>query len=165
MEIIAIFAQNLFAVKYEGEESDELARLMDLWTDIEYLELFFEENKDDLQFFSLSVENAIRETQRQAQEMEEDIRQGNFSFQPLNDLEYKQVTLSMQKSKRRWLRLYAIKLDSDCYLITGGAIKLHHKMQDRPHTEQELTKLTICSDFLKNNGIFSNDSFIDFLET
>lgn len=50
------------------------------------------------------------------------------------------------------------------YIITGGAIKLTAKMQDREHTQRELDKLNACRDFLRINGIFDQDSFIDYIE-
>ena len=36
-------------------------------------------------------------------------------------------------------------------------------MQEREHTQKELDKLNACRDFLKQNGVFDQDSFIDFL--
>ena len=32
------------------------------------------------------------------------------------------------------------------------------------HTQQELDKLNVCRDFLIQNGVFEQDSFIDFFE-
>lgn len=45
-------------------------------------------------------------------------------FEPLQETERKSV-LSLQKGKIRQnrLRLYALKIDMDCYVITGGAVK------------------------------------------
>ena len=34
-------------------------------------------------------------------------------------------------------------------------------MQDREHTMIELNKLNKCKEFLKQNGVFDKDSFID----
>ena len=48
------------------------------------------------------------------------------------------------------------------YIVTGGAIKLTATMQEREHTQKELDKLNACRDFLKANGVFDQDSFIDF---
>lgn len=45
-----------------------------------------------------------------------------------------------------------------------GAIKLTAAMQEREHTQIELDKLNACRDFLKKNGVFDQDSFIDFFE-
>ena len=53
----------------------------------------------------------------------------------------KEMLLSREKAKGKrtsahasWLRLYAIKLDPNIYLITGGAMKLTPTMQERTHS-------------------------------
>lgn len=60
-----------------------------------------------------------------------------------------------------WLRIYAIRLEANVYVVTGGAIKLTHLMQDKEHTAMELDKLNRCKAFLKANGVFDKDSFVD----
>jgi hypothetical protein len=168
MGIIDTFVPGLYAIKYTGQELDELERLLDCWEDIEFLELFFEQNKADLSFFKIGVEEAIRITRKEAKELRntlKDAEEGWLNkFKPLNNTDYKIIKLSKQKSKRYWLRFYAIKIDQKIFLITGGAIKLTHLMEDRPHTKEELQKLTKCRDYLIENGVFDEDSFIDFLE-
>ena len=63
-----------------------------------------------------------------------------------------------------WLRIYAIRIEPNVYIVTGGAIKLTATMQEREHTQKELDKLNTCRDFLKQNGVFDQDSFVDFFE-
>ena len=46
-----------------------------------------------------------------------------------------------------WLRIYAIRIEPNVYIVTGGAIKL-----------------TACRDFLKRNEVFDQDSFVDLFE-
>lgn len=60
-----------------------------------------------------------------------------------------------------WLQIYAIRLEANVYVVTGGAIKLTHLMQDKEHTAIELDKLNRCKAFLKANGVFDTDSFAD----
>ena len=62
-----------------------------------------------------------------------------------------------------WLRIYAIKLEPGCYIITGGAIKLTHKMGDREHTLNELSKMEQVRNFLISNQAIDADGFADFL--
>jgi hypothetical protein len=64
-----------------------------------------------------------------------------------------------------WLRIYAIKLATGVYIITGGAIKLTATMQEREHTQAELVKLDQVRNFLLSEGIIDNDGFIDYLNT
>ena len=62
-----------------------------------------------------------------------------------------------------WLRIYAIKLDPGCYIITGGAIKLTRTMQEREHTLKELNKMEQVRNYLINNQAIDADGFVDFL--
>jgi len=43
-------------------------------------------------------------------------------------------------------------------------IKLTRSMQERAHTQEELTKLNQCRQFLIDNGVFDSDSFISMIE-
>ena len=43
-------------------------------------------------------------------------------------------------------------------------IKLTAKMQDRKHTQIELDKLNICREYLIQNGVFDQDSFVDYIK-
>jgi len=88
----------------------------------------------------------------------------NF-IQPLHNSEYQVKILSHQKGRQHCLRLYAIRIDEDTFVITGGAIKLplHHLMEDREHTRIELQKIKRVQDYLKANQITDEDSFFEFL--
>ena len=63
-----------------------------------------------------------------------------------------------------WLRVYAIRLEKNVFVVTGGAIKLTRTMQERAHTQQELTKLNQCRQYLMDSGVFDADSFISMIE-
>ncbi len=164
MEIITIFAPNLYAVQYNGEEYDELERLFDLWTDPEYLSNFFNEHKENLEYFKVNVEEAIIKTLEEAEELEDMIvNKISPTFIPLNDTDFGLYELTKHKAKISWLRIYAIHIEDNVFLITGGAIKLTRAMQDNPITNKELTKLTQCRDFLKENNVFDSASFYQLL--
>lgn len=62
-----------------------------------------------------------------------------------------------------WLRIYAIKLEPGCYIITGGAIKLTRTMQEREHTLAELNKMEVVRSFLLSGGAVDAEGFEDFL--
>lgn len=66
-----------------------------------------------------------------------------------------------RKRHPSWLRIYAIRLEPNVFVVTGGAIKLTRTMQERVHTSLELKKLNSCKEFLKNNGIFDQDGFVE----
>ena len=67
------------------------------------------------------------------------------------------------KLKENILRYYAIKLDENCFVITGGAIKMSQTMQEHPDTTNELKKLEKARAYLKQNGVFDEDSFFELL--
>lgn len=170
MEISTTFVTGLLSFRYDNERDNEFVRLLRLWRDVEYLENFFDENHQDLQYFGdISVESAVRDTFRHLQKFEDffiniEGKKCKLSelFKPLNNDEYHIIPLSKQKASRHWLRLYAIKIDNETFIITGGTIKLTQRLEDRPHGKLELKKLRNCQSFLKSKEIFDADSFFDF---
>lgn len=82
----------------------------------------------------------------------------------------REILLSKEKARIKnrpqhasWLRIYAIKLEPGCYIITGGAIKLTRTMQEREHTLVELNKMESVRRFLVDGGVVDADGFIDYL--
>lgn len=61
--------------------------------------------------------------------------------------------------------MYALRVDKNVYIITGGAIKLTQKMQDREHTNIELDKIDRCRRFLIERGIVDLDGLIEEIES
>ncbi|WP_133998434.1 hypothetical protein [Dinghuibacter silviterrae] len=137
--------------------------------DINWLYNFFDRNKADLHggfFGSITSEIAVLRTLNEAEKMEDllyDFLEEGFNgsvnnlqhlFKPLNNFEY--TIANHQKSKARirngWLRVYAIRLAKNCYLVTGGAIKLSADMK-RDHLQLELKKLELSKQFLRFHGI------------
>ena len=167
MEIVHIFDARLYSFKYPGEEFNELERLLDEWNDIEMLRNFFEENSQDLNYFQIEVDDAIIQTRKEATALRKKLINLSITVNPdldsmfsnLDDYETRTIELAKQKSKRRWLRIYALRIDTNTYIITGGAIKLTHKMEARLHTAKELDKLESCRNYLIDQGVFDIDSF------
>lgn len=165
MTIKRIFADQLFAFHYENEQDNEYDRLLDLWTDAGYLQSYAKENSIPQVYDFI---NTVLEDARQIEDFLEDIQDNHssldFYFEPLQNSEATKV-LSLQKGKirRNILRLYAIKIDDDCFVITGGAIKLSQKMEDHPDTLNELSKLRDARQYLKDNGVFDKESFFELL--
>ncbi len=165
MKIVSIFADKLFAFHYENEADNEYDRLMELWTDVAYLRAFAKENK--IQNVYKFIVDILKDAE-QIQDFLENLNQNNepygFYFEPLQDAEQRKI-LALQKGKikQNQLRYYAIKIDNNCFVITGGAIKMSQKMQEYFGTDNELKKLKIARTFLNKNGIFDEDSFFELL--
>ncbi len=165
MKIVPIFADKLFAFHYKGEAVNEFDRLMDLWTDIAFLIDYLKEN--NITDVKKIVKNILQDAE-QIQDFLDNISQNKepygFYFEPLQNSERNKI-LAFQKGKikENILRYYAIKLDENCFVITGGAIKMSQKMQEHTDTTNELKKLEKARAYLKQNGVFDEDSFFELL--
>ena len=181
-----IIEDSLYAVKYDKNSIDEFARLFDLWTDVEYLESFFEEHKSDLQkdfYNNISIEDAIFQTIDEANELEKELieiaeigKTDNYEnlqilFKPLNNRDKSKHPIpGHQESKvygayrKSWLRVYAIRITENVFIITGGAIKLTQTMNERKHLLKELDNLSQAKQFLIEQEIIDIDSIVDFFE-
>lgn len=176
MKIVSIFVPYLFAFQLPGEEENELKKVFSKWNNPKEITRFLNEHENDwrkLGFESLSqLRNELEantekfETILNEHSNEENPKLDQL-FAPLNNSEYRSILLSKRKGKsskrENYLRIYALKIDTNCYVITGGAIKFTHLMEERPHTQNELDKLELCRDFLNSKGIVDEDSFFDFL--
>lgn len=178
MEIVTIFANYLYAFKYDNEEADELERLFDCWHDVSFLKDFFERQESDLLdgFWGkfMSVEKAVSETREEAQEFTdwilescENVKNGNKPdldslFKPLNNTDSYCVELLKTKAygvkTKSWLRIYAVRVEPNVYIVTGGGIKLTATMNDREHLEEELNKLRKGVQYLKAQNIFDKEA-------
>lgn len=174
MKIVPIFVADenengLWSIQMKGSAKNEFDLLFDSFHNPEWLYEFFEENEEDLNsgFYSISgIEDAVLRTIDEAGLIEDTLfhlaEQGFTSgytnlqhlFKPLNNFEY--AIVDHQKSKARvrkgWIRVYAIRLSPNCYVVTGGAIKLTLGM-NRVHLQDEIRKLELTKLYLKEHGI------------
>lgn len=138
---------------------------------------FFINNQDDLNaFYHVSIEDAIWDTIEDSDKIESMLLELGESddldtlFRPLNNNEIAESLLQKDKARLKdrpvhssWLRVYAIRLSTGAYIITGGAIKLTFKMEEREHTRNELNKIEKVRNFLLNEHIIDDDSFIEYI--
>lgn len=158
----------LWSIHLENESKSEFKRFFETMQDFIWLKKFFSDNLQDLTsgyFGNISIDDAVERTADEIEMIENRLiycAQRDFTgfnaslqhfFKPLNNFEY---VMAQQKSKARvrngWLRLYAIRLTANCFIVTGGAVKLSLDMR-KPHLAHELHKLELTKRFLKNNHI------------
>lgn len=169
----------LWAVRYDNEEDNSLRIVFNQWNDPEWLWDFFEKNISDLEsYFKITdLGQAIYDTLNDSDELEcliLDISpNANLDkyFRPLENNRTADMMLGREKVKPElknrhasWLRLYAIKLEPGCYIITGGAIKLTRTMQEREHTLQELKKMENVRNLLIEQGVIDVAGFVEFTD-
>lgn len=168
----------LWAVRYDGTKDNALRELFAQWSDPEWLVDFFLKNINDLAtYFKITdINQAIYDTIEDSHRMQcliLDISpEANLDllFRPLENNRTSEMLLSKEKARIKnrpqhasWLRIYAIKLEPGCYIITGGAIKLTRTMQERAHTLAELKHMEIVRQFLIDSGAIDADGFEDFM--
>lgn len=144
----------------------EFRRLFDFWNDQIRLREFFEENEADLNevyWDGITIDEAIDKTSVEAKQLErilieyaeegKTIRLKNLSmlFKPLSnrkiekDFEKDKVKIN---GKKTWIRLYAIRIEANLFVVCGGAIKLRKTLNDRNYLLKELEKLEITRNYL-----------------
>lgn len=192
-KIEEIIQGKLYAVKCSALQDDcetefgdinEFGRLFNLWQDTSYLFCFFNRHLEDLKsgFFGvISVEEAILITINEAYNFEQELlsvaknkintaQSLREIFRPLSDSDKDKYPIPLYLkskaygSRKSWLRLYALRLNDNIYIITGGGIKLTRTMNTRIHLKNELKKLDILKQFLIDQGIVDYDGMIDFIE-
>lgn len=158
---------------YEGV--NEFRRILNLWTDRDYLVEYFLRNQKQLQsefwnnvinchpFDTVEITKAVNLTIEEATEFEEEIlslangidgRGLEQIFIPL----HKEIKREYERHEFKaygifensWLRFYAIEIEG-IYFISGGGIKLTKKMEDSEGLTLELEKLKKVYDYLFNN--------------
>ena len=192
MKIMTIFDPGDFAehggllsVDMVGDGLSEFERFFDRMNDKEWLFDFFGEHEFELGNFipCISREDAIKKTIEEISNIEdalydfftEGVKGSGIGldqlFRPLNDHEY--MIVDLQKSKARadkkriknpWCRLYAIRLDRNLFIVTGGGIKLTRTMNESPHLTEELDKLNRTYSYLKSNNILNGQDINDYYE-
>jgi hypothetical protein len=166
MKIVSIFAEYIYAFHYAAEVDNEYDKAMDLWTNVSYLQAYAKRNNvsNVYGFIETILKNA-----EEIQDLLDNCNQNEIPFalyfEALQESERKKEVLSLQKGKirRNQLRFYAIKIEDNCFVITGGAIKMSQKMEDHPDTKNELEKLKIARIYFLQNGVSDEDSFFELL--
>ncbi len=171
MNIVSIIAnedgEGLYSIQEEEGGKDAYTAFVERTGDIEYLQNYFEANLEKLPFFEIkSIEEAIEQTLYELEELQLWLQECatneynenlQFIFQPLYNHVYELQPYQKSKARlspgKQWLRLYAIRLDANFYVITGGGIKLTATMQEDSLLMAELDKLSLVEDFLRDKSV------------
>ncbi len=182
MEIREIYKECLYSIKFDEADTDEYSRAISLWKDLDALVKFFTIHAKDVDqpFWRevglhsdaplVSAERVASEAielAKHIKDLAQNVHNGelpNFEdfFKPLGG-KYSYVReLEPHKSYGTFipslLRLYAIKLGVNVYLIVFGGIKLGKTIQDSPGlNHQVFNRIDNVIAFLKANGIFEGE--------
>jgi hypothetical protein len=152
---------------------NEFDKLMSLWEDAEWMYTFCREHLSDLHEkfgYAIDLDDAVIELRAEAIDLVQYLIQLStrglseanlqYVFKPLDNMQSTITELQLSKGAFKSktgriprLRIYAVRIDKNTYVVTGGAIKLTNRMQDRPHTYEQLHRLRTIRDWLKEQGI------------
>lgn len=172
MEVDTIIEGSLYAIHWEDDEHNSLDQMAILYSDVEYLEKFFDENREGLKYYKRpsytpqdAIIRTIQETDALIQELKEFATNSLSNkkkvlddlFEPLHTDDafnhpryYTDVKAKGYPDEAPWLRVYAVKCDENLYVITGYGLKLVRDMRDDEDLLKELSKLDIATHYLKS---------------
>ena len=169
-QLHTIVENALYAIEWDSEDVDCLSLFIDKMTDAQYLRSYFKENEARLAYFqqTRNIKEAVIATIEEAELLAEELyavaqsgkqyRSGqhlSILFEPLvnniGTIDFGPSKAKGHKYHSPWLRLYAIKLDQNEYVITGGGIKLVPRMEDDPDLKNELEKLQIAESYFSDD--------------
>jgi hypothetical protein len=165
MKITRIFENQLYSFHYDEYNEIEYERNLNQWSNTSYLFEFAKENNiQDIVAFVDEISDNLEELEDLINETAETDGQFKRIFIPLEHSETNK-TISLRKGKinHNRLRLYAIKLIDELFIITGGAIKMSQRMLDHPGTAEEHRKLYAARQYLEINDIHNEDAFFELI--
>lgn len=176
MEIEKIYPPYIYSIKYDGQEFNEYERLLGDWRDVDKMMAFFEKYKDflntDIWVDISGPEAAVEQVTEEADELEILLskifkntkvdKKPDFDsfFKYLNGkykFEFEYIPMKSYGVRNPSLiRMYAIKMSDNKYIITGGGIKLCKKIQDSPDLQDHVFQnIDAVISWLKRNGIYT----------
>ena len=182
MKVICIFDKNLWSIQYDGHERDVFSEMFTNWTDMEYLFDYFTRNKEYLSdpFWSgWDIPSLIRRTYNEALSLDRYFHglYKNIKHCDKPDLESHFVWLDKQyeyqlgryKSYGQictpiMLRIYAIRVEENVFVVTGGGIKLVRQMKNMPELDLELTHIKDVRSYLRKNDIETSGDIYEFIK-
>lgn len=162
VDIFAVVEGSLYAVQFEGEEFDEFEKLRQNWQDPEFVHKLFKEytynnywkqSAEDLKEEILEESGKVFDYILSVAKGEKNLALDEI-FKPLNNWEYTFVEYQKHKYKKRFFRIYAIRIDKNCYVVSGGGIKLVRTMQEDKELSKELVKIECLRNYLIEKGLY-----------
>ncbi|MDP1728678.1 MAG: hypothetical protein Q8L27_00560 [archaeon] len=158
----------------------EYDKLFDNWFDIGYIRKYCQDNLEHLQsgfYGDISLEEAITEIRKEIEEINKRLLESfnensadndyDTIFKQLENKDYKIRELKPSKIKldsrdhkdfkKSKVRVYAIRVSKNTFIITGGAIKVTEFMDGHVDTIAEEKKITLVRHWLKETEKITTD--------
>ncbi|MCS6796788.1 MAG: hypothetical protein RMJ97_05320 [Raineya sp.] len=162
VDIFAVVEGSLYAAQF-GEELNEFEKLRRNWQDAEFVKNYFEQRTTSLRYFHISLEEGQSKVLEESEGLFNRIlktAQGKTKldldaiFRPLNDNEFAITDFQKSKYKEYFFRIYAVRVDKNLYVISGGGIKLVKTMQEDTDLTKELIKIECLRNYLIEQSLY-----------
>lgn len=187
MKFVVIFAEGnplLISPKKVGVNSvDALNKLFKDWDNMPFLVEYFSENIPEIDSIDDSlaiIEKAATRTIQEAFDLKSKLLRcatranENEPGETLDSMFVKLHTddeddVELRESKAygleddTWLRIYAIRLEANCYIVTGGMIKLTRAIQDTDIGKKVYKNIKLIKAFLIRNNITNKQTLINYI--
>lgn len=185
MEIISIYPGSLFAVKFDDKDQNEYEAAFSLWQDLDYLVDYFDKYKSiikadfwkeflpsfDSEDLALSIAKESIDLEEFISQIAENTGKGiipdfDHFFKELGGSNYCHLHEYVPQkaygtNSPSMLRIYAIRLDANCYIVVYGGIKLTKAIKDTPILNKELfPRIDSVINFFRANGIIEKEDLI-----
>lgn len=166
--MITIVRDALYSIQWPNAETNSLDEMVERLSDVEYLKSYFSANAENLEkSYDITELDAISRTAKEIRELVNDIlyhSEGRPNktldelFKPLHkNYHYNHpryhTDYKLYGYDAEWIRVYAVKCETNLYVITGYGIKLVQRMQDDKLLQEELTKLGQATDYIREMGM------------
>lgn len=179
MELINIFEGCLFSVKNDSEELNEYQNIFSKLSDKDFLLNFFKENSEYLnneywrqfniepEYAALSVINDLRSLEQYIEKLCNNTQQHvkpdldeyfeYFGGKYIYNINYIPMK-GYGRNTPTFVRIYAIKVQPNVYIIVYGGLKLGKKIQDSPMLKDNVIKrIDATRNFLHSSGILDEN--------
>lgn len=171
-EIVEIIEDCLYAVQWKGEKHDSYEKMINDITDHKFLVAYLDENIEYIKsgYYKLTdIERIVGKLQDEFYELLEELNE-RADKGPLEELEtlerlfepldgrksspnYRKAKLKDHSVRQPILRIYGVKEEPNCIVISGYAIKFTKWMDDHKDTKKEKKKINVLADYLGENGL------------
>lgn len=179
MEIKEVFPDLLYSIHNDNEKINEYRKMFNLWTDKQFLLNFFRKyvtfidkdlwkglDKDPEKAAQFVIQDAYK-LEKYIKQLKRNIEKGKVPdfdsfFRPLDGkyvYEWQHVPMKAYgKEHNTMLRIYAIKMGENCYLVVCGGLKLAKTIQESPVLKDEVfPRIDRAIHYLKQLGIENNN--------
>lgn len=172
MTVSCIFAERLYSFKYDLHAVCVYHQKLWDWQDFEHIyekaiengiditniDQFFNEIFFDREYFRKQIE--FHANSNELFLLFKSLKNFSSTIESFEQSKAKVFVLPHKRLSR--LRLYSLRVNNTCFVITGGAIKFTNEMKDHPDTLAELDALKNGRRFLIDSD-FGEDDIIDNL--